>query len=48
MAKQLLAKNIPADEVNDLEAAFRELGATNVTKVKNPDGTYNLEGTFAD
>jgi hypothetical protein len=28
--------------------AFEKLGATNIKKTQNPDGTFNLEGTFPD
>ncbi|WP_158228729.1 hypothetical protein [Bradyrhizobium sp. Y36] len=48
MTKQLLAKNIPADEIDDVEEAFKALGATELKKDKQPNGTYNLEGTFPD
>jgi hypothetical protein len=48
MAKQLLAKNVPADEVDQVEATFQALGATDIKKEKQPDGTFNLEGNFPD
>jgi hypothetical protein len=48
MAKQLLAKNVPADEVDQLEQAFQALGATDIKKEKQTDGTFNLEGNFPD
>jgi hypothetical protein len=48
MAKVLLAKNVPADEVDDVQKTFENLGATNIKKTENADGTFNLEGTFAD
>jgi hypothetical protein len=48
MAKQLLAKEVPADEVDELEKAFKALGATDIKKEKQADGTYNLEGNFPD
>jgi hypothetical protein len=46
--KELLVKNVPADLVDRKVKAFSILGATNIKKVKNPDGTYNIEGTFPD
>jgi hypothetical protein len=48
MAKVLLAKNVPADEVDEMEATFKQLGATDIKREKQTDGTFNLEGTFAD
>jgi hypothetical protein len=48
MAKQLLATEIPADEIDDVEATFKALGATDIKKEKQLDGTYNLEGNFPD
>jgi hypothetical protein len=48
MAKELLAKNVPADEIDDMVKAFSALGATNIKKIKNADGSFNLEGTFPD
>jgi hypothetical protein len=48
VSKELLAKKVPADEVDEMEAAFKKLGATDIKKVKQPDGTFNLEGTFPD
>ncbi|MGH6709245.1 MAG: hypothetical protein ACREEK_09770 [Bradyrhizobium sp.] len=46
--KKVLAKRIPKDEVKDIEDAFEALGATDIKKVKQADGTFNLEGTFPD
>jgi hypothetical protein len=46
--KELLAKNVPADEIDDMEKSFKKLGATNIKRTENPDGTFNLEGTFPD
>jgi hypothetical protein len=48
MAKQLLAKNVPAAEIDEMVKAFEKLGATDVKKTANADGTFNLEGTFAN
>ena len=47
MAKELLAKKVPAKEVDKTVKAFEKLGAT-VTKTKNADGTFNIEGSFED
>jgi len=47
MAKVLMATDIPADEVDDIKAAFEVLGAT-VKVEKQPDGTFTIEGTFPD
>ena len=47
MAKVLLAKEVPADEVDEIVEAFEVLGAT-VKKEKQPDGSFNVEGTFPD
>jgi hypothetical protein len=49
MAKKVvLAKHVPANEVDEMEAAFTALGATDIKKEKQADGTFNLEGTFPD
>ena len=48
MAKQLLATEIPADEIDNVEEVFKALGATDIKKEKLPDGTFNLEGNFPD
>jgi hypothetical protein len=48
MANELLAKNVPADEIEDMKKAFEKLGATNIKATKNADGTFNLEGSFPD
>ena len=46
--KKLLAKNVLAEDVKDMIEAFKKLGATDITKTENPDGTFNLEGKFPD
>lgn len=46
--KQILLKNIPADEIEEMIEAIEKLGATDITKKKNADGTFNLQGTFPD
>jgi hypothetical protein len=51
MAKHILAKGIPEDEVDAVEQAFLDLGATDVTKteetvVAGAEKTFTLEGTF--
>jgi hypothetical protein len=46
--KQVLAKHVPKEEVEEMEKAFEALGATEIKKVKQTDGTYNLEGNFPD
>jgi hypothetical protein len=48
MDKVLLAKNVSAKEVPKIQAAFKKLGATSIKKVKNADGTFNIEATFPD
>jgi hypothetical protein len=48
MAKQLLAKEVPAEDVDEVEQAFQALGATDIKKEKQDDGTFNLEATFPD
>jgi hypothetical protein len=48
VAKELLAKNVPEDEIDEMVKAFEKLGATEVKKVENEDGTFDLEGTFPD
>jgi hypothetical protein len=48
MAKKVvLTKNIPKEDIEEMERVLRELGATDIKKEKNDDGTFNLEGTFA-
>ena len=46
--KQLLAMNIPADEVDDMIDTFEKLGAKSIKKIENPDGTFNIEVEFEE
>ena len=46
--KELLAKKIPAKDIDKMVKSFEKLGATDIKKTKNTDGTFNLEGTFED
>ena len=46
--KELLAKNVPAEDIDEMVKSFEKLGATNIKKTKNADGTFNLEGSFPD
>jgi hypothetical protein len=46
--KVVLAKHVPANEVEEMEQAFEALGATDIKKEKQADGTFNLEGNFPD
>jgi len=48
MAKVVVMKNIPANEVADMKQTMEDLGATNIKETKNADGTSTLEGTLAD
>jgi len=47
MAKVLLAKNGPAEEVDEIIAAFEKLGATDIKKEEQADGSFNVEATFS-
>jgi hypothetical protein len=42
MPKEVMIKNVPAGEVDQLIEAFKELGGTDTKKEKQPDGTFNL------
>jgi hypothetical protein len=44
----VVIKNIPADEVERTRTICMELGATNIELTENPDGTFDLEASFAD
>jgi hypothetical protein len=49
MAKRVVVvKNISADELEREKAIFAELHATDVKVTENDDGTFDLEGSFAD
>jgi hypothetical protein len=43
MAKELIVRNVPPDEVDELVAAFKVLmeGAT-VTRIEQPDGSFTI------
>ncbi|MDP3076815.1 hypothetical protein [Bradyrhizobium sp.] len=47
MAKHIVAREIPKDEVDGIVEMFRELGATDVVKTEQPDKTFTVEATFA-
>jgi hypothetical protein len=48
MAKQLVATEVPADEVDEIKEAFTALGATDVQATKQADDTFTVEGNFPD
>jgi len=48
MPKHIVIKHIPSDEVEEMEEIFESLGAKDVTKHDNGDGTADLEGTLPD
>jgi hypothetical protein len=49
MAKRVvLTRDIPANELKRMKEIFTKLGATDIKEEKNADGTFNLEGSFAD
>lgn len=48
MGKELHGKKVPANEVDKVVKTFEKLGATNIKKTRNPDGTFEIEGTFDD
>lgn len=47
MPKHILAREIPKDEVDEIVEALKELGATNVVKKEESDGTFTIDATFA-
>jgi hypothetical protein len=47
MAKQIVATEIPAEDVDDIVTAFQNLGATDITKTQQSDGTYTVQATFS-
>jgi hypothetical protein len=40
--------DVPADKVDDVVQDFKDAGATNVEKTKQPDGRYTVVATFPD
>jgi hypothetical protein len=48
MSQILVVRDVPADDVDLLTAAFKKGKATKVQKTAQPDGNFTLKATFPD
>ncbi len=46
MPKKETLTDIPADKIDEVIQNYKDSGATEVTKTKQPDGRYTITATF--
>jgi hypothetical protein len=48
MSQVVVLRNVPEDQVADMEEAAKKLGGSDIQKTDNGDHTFDLEVTFPD